>query len=573
MRHALGNILTSRQNGFAAACVRGALTLPEFAYRALSGYRRQAYLSGRRTRVRLPCPVISVGNLTTGGTGKTPMTQWLARRLQERGARVAVVLRGYRGGQSDAGGVVSDGERILMTVDESGDEAQLHARTLKGVPILIGRDRAAVGRRAVEEFGAEIIVLDDGFQTWWLERDLDILLVDATNPFGNGHLLPCGVLREPIGAAARADVVMLTKSDRVDAETLARLESRLREWLRGDAAIAHAQHKPTGFLNGAGETLPLHHLQGERVHALSALADNASFFNALNDLGLIVESATGLPDHHRYTERDWQAISHGNYQAVVTTEKDWVKLDPAWLTPQTYALRIETDVTRGEAELLQRVYEVWACGRVGVWEKKNNSYTPIQTGCGWQPDVSLVTVNGRRAVLKDYSRRAPLVRLVGAFLLRREQEAYRRLSDVAGVPKSFGLQGRCGLLTEFIEAELVTKFVETKTLPPIYFERLRALIDALHAAGVAHGDLKRRKNLMITANHQPYLIDFASAWWQGGRWNVLRNWLFRQMCQIDRNALAKLKRRHAPDLLTEEERAGLEHPTGLERWARRLLGR
>jgi predicted Ser/Thr protein kinase len=197
----------------------------------------------------------------------------------------------------------------------------------------------------------------------------------------------------------------------------------------------------------------------------------------------------------------------------------------------------------------------------------------IQAGRGWQPDVYLVTVNGQRAVLKDYSQRGPLVRFVGAFLLRREQAAYRRLNGVAGVPKTFGLHGRYGLLIEFIEGYIVSEYVETHTLPPIYFERLRSVIDHMHAAGVAHGDLKRRKNLMTTPDHQPYLIDFAAAWWRGGRWNFPRNWVFRQMCQVDRNALAKLKRRHAPELLTDEERAALENPTGLERWARKLLGR
>jgi tetraacyldisaccharide 4'-kinase len=331
------------------------LTLPEFAYRALSDYRRQSYLSGRKARMRLPCPVVSVGNLTTGGTGKTPMTQWLARRLQERGARVAVVLRGYRGSRSDAGGVVSDGERILMAVDESGDEAQLHARALKGVPILIGRDRAAVGRRAVEEFGAEIIVLDDGFQTWWLARDLDVLLVDATNPFGNGHLLPCGILREPISAAARADVVVFTKSDRVDADALPQLESRLREWLREDAVLAQARHAPVGLVNADGEPFPLSHLRGARVRAFSALADNAGFFRTLNALELAECAPVGFPDHHRYTERDLKTLQAGDWQAVVTTEKDLVKCDPAWLSPQTYALRIETEVTWGAAELMSRM--------------------------------------------------------------------------------------------------------------------------------------------------------------------------------------------------------------------------
>ena len=354
MRAFLEDVITGRRNGFTAACVRGALTAPEVAYRTLSSYVRWSYLSGRKARARLSCRVISVGNIVSGGTGKTPMVQWLARRLAERGARVAVVMRGYGGSQSEVGGVVSDGERVLMTVAESGDEAQLHARTLQGVPVLIGRDRAAAGERSIQEFGAEVVVLDDGFQTWRLQRDLDVLLIDATNPFGNGHLLPCGVLREPVSAVARADAVVLTKTDAVDDETLTQLESRLRAWLREDALIARARHKPTCFINRDGEQLPLSHLRGAKVCALSALADNSSFLRVLKGLGLVVKMASGFPDHHRYTQRDWQT-AYASGLPVVTTEKDWVKLDPDWLTPRTYALRIETEITHGERELVEKV--------------------------------------------------------------------------------------------------------------------------------------------------------------------------------------------------------------------------
>ncbi len=365
MRAFLEDVITGRRNGFTAACVRGALTAPEVAYRALSSYVRWSYLSGRKARARLSCRVISVGNIVSGGTGKTPMVQWLARRLAERGARVAVILRGYGGRQSETGGVVSDGERVLMTVDESGDEAQLHARALPGIPVLIGRDRVAAGERAVQEFGADVVVLDDGFQTWRLQRDFDVLLIDATNPFGNGHLLPCGVLREPVSAVARADAVVLTKTDAVDEETLKRLETRLRQWLRDDTLIARSRHKPTCFLRCSagilpaschrdGEPLPLSHLRGAKVCALSALADNSSFLTTLQRLGLVVEVAHRFPDHHRYAQRDWQA-ARASGLPVVTTEKDWVKLSPAWLTPRTYALRIETEMTHGERELREKI--------------------------------------------------------------------------------------------------------------------------------------------------------------------------------------------------------------------------
>jgi len=194
-------------------------------------------------------------------------------------------------------------------------------------------------------------------------------------------------------------------------------------------------------------------------------------------------------------------------------------------------------------------------------------------GRGWQPDIYLVRRADGLAVLKDYSRRGPLVRLVGAFLIRRENAAYQRLKGVTGVPQGLGRVGRLGLLTEFVDAELVTKYVETRKLPAEYFERLYELLQRIHAAGVAHGDLKRRRNLMITRDFQPYIIDFAASWCKGPKWNLLRNWFFRQVCQVDRNAVAKLKWRHAPHLLTEEERNALNNGTFLERSVRILFGR
>lgn len=200
-------------------------------------------------------------------------------------------------------------------------------------------------------------------------------------------------------------------------------------------------------------------------------------------------------------------------------------------------------------------------------------YQLLQSGQRWQPDIYLTSVDGSRAVLKDYSRRGLVARWWGAILVRREEAAYGRLREVEGVPKAFGRHGRYGLLTEFIDAKLVTKFVEKGPLPSVYFDRLYAVVGAIHSAGVAHGDLKRRKNLMITDDHRPYIIDFASAWWKGRRWNLPRNWLYRQMCRIDGNAVAKLKARHGLDQLTPKEQAALDNPTGLERFVRRMFGR
>ena len=170
--------------------------------------RAGLYRRGLLERRRLPCRVVSVGNLTVGGTGKTPLVMDLAARLRDRGWPVCVLSRGYRGTAERTGAVVSDGYRILVPAKVAGDEPWLMARRLAGIPVIVGRDRWASGMTAVDRFGARAVVLDDGFQHQRLVRDLDVLLLDARKPMGNGHLLPRGPLREPITAARRAHALV-----------------------------------------------------------------------------------------------------------------------------------------------------------------------------------------------------------------------------------------------------------------------------------------------------------------------------------------------------------------------------
>ena len=198
---------------------------------------------------------------------------------------------------------------------------------------------------------------------------------------------------------------------------------------------------------------------------------------------------------------------------------------------------------------------------------------PLIRGTGWQPDIWLVSVHGRKAILKDYSQRGLLARVLGGILVRREESAYRRLAGIPGIPLGLGRMGRLGLLTEYIHSKSVADIVESQSLPPAFFVQLYDIIQSIHAAGVAHGDLKRRRNLLVTNEDTVFIIDFAASWQKGGRWDIGRNWLFRQVCQVDWNAVAKLKYCHAPDLLTSEEEQALQYPTRLERCVRRLFGR
>ncbi|WP_054690049.1 tetraacyldisaccharide 4'-kinase [Desulfosarcina cetonica] len=173
-------------------------------YGGITALRASGYAKGWLKSRRLPCKVVSIGNLVAGGTGKTPMTIYVAQLLHEMGWRVVVLSRGYRGRMETMGGVVSDGHRLLATVEDAGDEPYLMARCLKGVPVLVGRQRYQAGLLAIRAFGAEVIVLDDAFQHLKLKRDLNLVLLDHHQPFGNGHLLPRGLLREPLSSLRRA---------------------------------------------------------------------------------------------------------------------------------------------------------------------------------------------------------------------------------------------------------------------------------------------------------------------------------------------------------------------------------
>lgn len=320
----------------------------------------------------VPAVVISLGNITVGGTGKTPTACMLARRLQAQGWRVALLNRGYRSQREQGGAaVMSDGQHVLLTAEEGGDEACLMARSLPGVPVLVGRHRAAGGRLAVERFGTQVLLLDDGFQHWQLYRDLDIVLVDGTNPFGNGHVLPRGILREPLEQLARAGAFIITKRDQISQDRADAIVRQLRQYNR-QAPVAIAIHKPSrclsfaawheGRSDGAGELRP----DGQPVLAVSALGNPASFERTLSDAGFTVTGAIRYEDHHQYSRDDIRQMADQAAAAgcpLVTTEKDAVKL-PASLIHEydlpLYVLSITIEIVEGQETIdtiLQAVLE------------------------------------------------------------------------------------------------------------------------------------------------------------------------------------------------------------------------
>jgi len=296
---------------------------------------------------RLPCVVISVGNLTVGGTGKTPMTMLVAKRIQRLGYNVVVMSRGYKGRAEKSGGVVSDGRTIFMGAETAGDEPYMMAKRLENVPVLVGRNRFKTGMLAVRKFVPDVIVLDDAFQHLRLVRDIDLVLLDCRRPFGNQHILPRGTLREPISALKRSDAVILTRSDMVtNAETaslLAKLENFLPKkaifhtfYVSSIQKVVPGTGDKVGRTNGSLLTRGRASLQGRHVFAFSGLADNQDFFQTVADFECVVTGALKFPDHHPYSDRDFENIVQSakktKADCLVTTEKDYVRIAPriAW---------------------------------------------------------------------------------------------------------------------------------------------------------------------------------------------------------------------------------------------------
>lgn len=315
------------------------------------------YSLGLLKTKQLSRPVISVGNITVGGTGKTPLVMALSEGLMERGIPTAILSRGYRG-KKGSGPLVTDGRRVLLSPEESGDEPFLMASVLKGIPILIGKDRLKNGKMALDRFPVRGFLLDDGFQHLPLLRDLNILLVDSQIGFGDGHLLPRGILREPLSHLRRADLFLMTKAE--DPEACQSLESILRK-IHPSAPIFHSHYEPAGLIHPDGKVEPLHLFKGKKVIALSGIANPAYFSMLLKKCGMEVVGEVIFPDHHRYTALDLLSIK-GKVKEVgwiVTTEKDMVKLKKLPLDPlPLLSLRIEMKIWE-EEEFYKKVMEVF----------------------------------------------------------------------------------------------------------------------------------------------------------------------------------------------------------------------
>jgi tetraacyldisaccharide 4'-kinase len=326
IRAAIEKLIHVQSPGMAVRLLLLPLTICAAVYGAAMRVRAWLYSAGVFESFAIPCRVIAVGNITVGGTGKTPTVCLLARSLHELGFKVAVVTRGYRGTHTRTPLIVSDGTKVCSSCAEAGDEAVMLAAKLPGIPVIACRDRVAAGIYACDMFGSESVLLDDGFQHLRLRRDLDIVLVNAADPFGNGSLLPRGILREPLTALKRAGIIVLTKADSpARADDLA---ARLRD-IHPDAGFFSAVYRRARFRTFPEETVvPADELSGKKAAALCSIGDPASFTAMLAQAGMKVSARMMYPDHHAYTADDYTAIRDmaSRVDVIITTEKDIAKL-------------------------------------------------------------------------------------------------------------------------------------------------------------------------------------------------------------------------------------------------------
>ena len=313
------DLVDGKRKGAADRLFLGVLKVLAAGYALILQARAAAYRLGILASHRLPVPVISVGNITLGGTGKTPMVVLLASYLMKRGKRVAVLSRGYGSTANGEIRIVSDGSAVLLSPEEAGDEPYLLARKVPGLMVVIGADRYRAGLHALKELKPDLFILDDGFQHIGLRRDLDILLLDAARPLANGHTLPAGFLREAPSAGERADLVVYTRCAGTSPDLF--------------------PHKPTVWtshtLGGmmpleGGEPTGLEALKGARVTAFSGIADPGAFFDLLESSGVRLTATLSFADHARYGEDEIAAICRlkvaSRSTLLITTEKDAVKL-------------------------------------------------------------------------------------------------------------------------------------------------------------------------------------------------------------------------------------------------------
>jgi tetraacyldisaccharide 4'-kinase len=341
-------IVSGERRGLAASLLRSTLAVASVPYGFGMRLRNAAFDRGWKPSHRTGMPVISIGNVTTGGTGKTPLVAFIVEWLRKHGRRPAILSRGYRS---------LDGQ--------ANDEKLVLDRLCPGVPHIQNRDRIAGAKTAITQHSVDALVLDDAFQHRRIARDLDIVLIDALNPWGYGHLLPRGLLREPITALRRAGLVVVTRSDQATPAMLQDIASRVRG-VGCIAPIVETAFPATQVVSNTAAPRPLEDFRGQRVVAFCGIGNPTAFRLVLESAGLRIERFHAFPDHHHYGPADLEVVRESIRQtdaaAAVTTEKDLVKIPASDLAGRPlHAVRIETRILSGAADLVRSLTAALHC--------------------------------------------------------------------------------------------------------------------------------------------------------------------------------------------------------------------
>ena len=362
------DVILNRRKGFRAGAIRLLLSLMSILYRNLVSLRLWLYRIRIKREHNLGCLVVSIGNLTVGGTGKTPIVEKFAKALTAGGRRVAILSRGYKSVKpslkkriksklqgnpisQEPPRVVSVGNEVFLDSETAGDEPYMLATNLDGVAIVVDKDRVKAGLHAIKEFDVDTLLLDDGLQYLRLRHRLDIVLIDRYSPFGNEKLLPRGTLREPPKNLKRASYIFITKCDGSSNEDLIK---RIKKYNR-TAEIIECAHEPKYLQNiDTNERLSLDHLKGKDIGTISGIAVPESFENGIKKLGAKIELTRRYTDHHRYRRREVQKFIdeclNRDLDMIVTTEKDYVRFPEieAKEDMPVYFLRVEIGILSNE---------------------------------------------------------------------------------------------------------------------------------------------------------------------------------------------------------------------------------
>lgn len=358
----LHELLSGRRRGPGASLLRGALAVAAWGYCAAMSLRNTAYDRRWLTIHKAKAPVISLGNITTGGTGKTPMAAWLANWLLLEGQRPGLLSRGYR----SLAATPSSPQGAVSPTSAGNDEQRVLDRLCPGVPHLQQRDRVASAKRLCDEFGCDVLILDDGFQHRRLQRDLDLVLVDALQPWGFEHVLPRGLLREPMSGLRRADLIIVTRADQCSGPARERLRSELIKY-RGTPECVEVAFKPQRLIDLDGNVQPIELLATRKSLAFCGIGNPEGFRQTLASLGAIGEFRV-YPDHHHYHEADLDELAKiattTGAEIVVATLKDLVKISrDAWNGPPLHAVDIGIEFLAGEDLLTSRLRQLLTVAR------------------------------------------------------------------------------------------------------------------------------------------------------------------------------------------------------------------